>query len=30
VPDLDADVMLECKMKDKALLALREAVPGLG
>jgi len=30
VPDLEADVMLECKMKDKALLALREAVPGLG
>jgi len=29
VPDLEADVMLECKMKDKALLALREAVPGL-
>jgi len=29
VPDLEADVMLECKMKDKALLALRAALPEL-
>lgn len=30
VPTLEADVMLECKMKDKALLALREALgPGV-
>lgn len=29
VPDLEADVMLECKMKDKALLALREALPNM-
>lgn len=26
VPDLDADIILECKMKDKALLALRSAL----
>ncbi|MFZ5827227.1 MAG: UV DNA damage repair endonuclease UvsE [Bacillota bacterium] len=26
VPDLDGDVVLECKMKDKALLALRSAL----
>lgn len=27
VPELDADVVLECKMKDKAVLALRKVIP---